>query len=119
MKNGKSAGIDGISAELIKYAPPSITKDIAELLNIAAETGQHPTEMETGILTPLPKPGKRKSPPANLRPVILLSLLRKTLAICMIRRAWSKLSSGIPREQSAYQPGRSTTEQVFAVTILA
>ena len=75
--------------------------------------------MKLGILTPLPKPGKKQGPPANLRPIILLSVIRKILAICLIRRCWSHLSTEIPIAQAAYQEGRSTTEQVFAVKILA
>ncbi len=41
------------------------------------------------------------------------------LAICLIRRCWNRLSSKIPLSQAAYQEGRSITEQVFAVIILA
>lgn len=37
----------------------------------------------------------------------------------MIRRCWKKLQTRIPLEQAAYQPGRSTTEQVLAVKLLA
>lgn len=119
MKNGKSAGIDDLNAEFIKYATADIHEEIANIYNTIAETGEFPEELITGILTPLPKPGKKKGPPENLRPIILLSVLRKILAICLIRRTWEKLSSRIPLEQAAYQPGRSTTEQVLAVKLLA
>ena len=119
MKNGKSAGIDELQPEFLKYAPDCIIEDIADILNETAETGQYPSELRTGILRPLPKPGKKQGPPSNLRPIILLSVLRKILAICMIRRCWDRLKTEIPREQAAYQPGRSTTEQVFSVKILA
>jgi len=119
MKNGKSAGIDELHSELLKYAPSCVKQEIADILNTVAETGEYPKELRTGILTPLQKPGKKKGPPANLRPIILLSVLRKILAICMIRRCWDKLSQEIPRDQAAYQAGRSTTEHVFAVKVLA
>ena len=75
--------------------------------------------MQIGILSPLPKPGKKKGPPANLRPIILLSVLRKLLTICLLRRIWDRLSSRIPLDQAAYQAGRQTTEQVFSVKVLA
>ena len=119
MKNQRSVGEDGLNAEFIKYGPPEIHEGIATLLNTIAETGKYPKEMKLGILTPLPKPGKKQGPPANLRPIILLSVIRKILAICLIRRCWSRLSTEIPIAQAAYQEGRSTTEQVFAVKILA
>ena len=38
-----------------------------------------PDVLKIGILTPLPKPGKKKGPPGNLRLIILLSVLRKLL----------------------------------------
>jgi hypothetical protein len=119
MKNGKSAGPDNVNAEFLKYAPKAIIEDIAKILNETAETGSYPSELNTGILTPLPKPGKKQGPPSNLRPIILLSVLRKILAICMINRTWDRLKTQISIDQAAYQPGRSTTEQVFAVKTLA
>ena len=109
MKNGKSSGTDDIHAEHIKYAPPSIHENI---LNTTAKDGNPPYEPKIGILTPLPKPGKKKGPPEKLRPTILLSLLRKLLTICLVRRTWDRLKTRIPLDQAAYQEGRSTTEQV-------
>ena len=119
MKNNKSAGVDQLNAEYVKYGPPEIKEGIADLLNNMAQTGTYPEEIKTGILIPLPKPGKKQGPPSNLRPIILLSVLRKILAICLIKRCWNRLSSKIPIDQAAYQAGRSTTEQVFAVKTLA
>ena len=68
---------------------------------------------------PLPKPGKKPGPPGHLRPIILLSVLRKILAICMIRQSMEKMKEKIPLSQAAYQQGRSTTEQVFTFKVLA
>ena len=91
MKNQKSVGEDGQHAEYVKYGPPEIYNGIATLLNTIARTGKYPAEIKSGILTPLPKPGKKQGPPANLRPIILLSIIRKILAICLIRRCWDRL----------------------------
>ncbi len=119
LKNNKSPGIDELSAEYLKYAPTEVHRHIANLLNATAETGAYPKELKQGILTPLEKPGKKRGPTTNLRPIILLSVLRKILVICLIRRCWDNLSTQIPLDQSAYQQGRSTTEQVAAVKLLA
>merc|ERR1711923_266199 len=67
---------------------------------------------------PVPKPGKKKGPPENLRPIILLSILRKILTIALLNRIWDRLATRIPKSQAAYQRGRSTTEQVLALKIL-
>ena len=84
-----------------------------------AATGDYPQEVKKGILIPLPKPGKKQGPPQNLRPIILLSILRKILAIIMITRTADKLNTRIPITQAAYRPGRGTTEHVFTLKTLA
>ena len=67
LKNNKSTGCDNISAEQLKHGPYIINKHIADILNNIAKTGEYPIEMKKGILIPLPKPGKPKGPPGNLR----------------------------------------------------
>ena len=119
LKNNKSPGIDDVNAEMIKYGPDQIHERIAEVFNEMAKTGEVPEEIVQGILVPLPKPGKPRGPPANLRPVVLLTILRKILAICMIERTSRKMSRRIPITQAAYQGGRSTTEHVLACKLLA
>ena len=104
LKNNRSEGEDGLHSEYLKHAPQNVYKEISTLFNIMAETGKYPTEIKQGILTPLQKPGKKPGPPSNLRPIILLSTLRKILAICLIRRCWEKLSTRIPLSQV---PGRT------------
>ena len=119
LKNGKSPGPDNVELELIKYAPTELHKEIATIFNKVAETGEPVTELVLGLLWPLQKLGKSKGLPENLRPIILLSVLRKILTICLIDRTWDRLKQHIPPDQAAYQPGRGTTEQVFAIKILA
>ncbi len=119
LKNNKSAGVDDIVAEQLKYGPEEINEGIAQLLNDISKTGNHPKELSEGILIPLSKPGKKKGPPGNLRPIILLSMLRKILAICMIRRTHTRLNKKIPISQAAYRNGRSTTELIFSLKVLA
>jgi hypothetical protein len=119
LKNNKSSGIDNIKAELIKFAPSEIHEVVADIYNEMARTGEVPDEISEGILVPLPKPGKKQGPPMNLRPIILLTILRKILAICMIRRIGKKLETRIPLSQAAYRAGRSTSEHIFTCKILA
>ena len=119
LKNNRSPGIDGITADNLKCGPDMVNEKIAEILNHVAATGDQPQELTTGILVPLPKPGKKKGPPANLRPVILLSMIRKILAICLIRRIGERIDKEIPLSQAAYRAGRGTTEQLLAIKLMA
>ena len=111
MKNRKSPGPDNVNVELIKYAPESVHQEIADIYNQITESDSFPDELKLGILTPIPKPGKAKGPPENLRPIILLSVIRKILTICLLNRCWDRFENFLPKDQAAYQPGRSTTEQ--------
>ena len=119
LKNNKSAGADEIKAEQLKYGPTSVYDSIADIFNTLATTGECPKEVKEGLLLPLQKPGKAKGPPSNLRPIILLSMLRKILATCMLWRIGGKIDENIPFTQAAYRAGRGTTEQLFALKVMA
>ena len=75
LKDGKSAGYDGLKAEQLKHRPDIVLEHIADILNHVARTGEFPEDLKKGVLIPLQKPGKSKGPPENLRPIILLSAL--------------------------------------------
>ena len=76
-------------------------------------------ELNSGILIPLQKPGKKKGLVSNLRPVILLSMIGKILAICLIRRIGERIDKEIPTSQAAYRSGRGTTEQLLTIKLMA
>ena len=118
LNNNKSPDNNGLQAEHIKYAPKCVHQDIANLLNEVAETGTYPIELKHGLIIPIQKPGKQKGKVENIRPVILLSILRKLLATCFIKRISDKIYSMILLSQAAYRKDRSTTEHVFAMKIL-
>ena len=118
MKNGTSPGVDNITPEMLKYAPNEIFDEIAKILNEIAETGLAPKELTEGIIAPLQKPNKPKGPLTNLRPITLLSILRKILASCLCKRTDERMDKEIPIQQAAYRPGRSTTEHVFATKMV-
>ena len=118
LNNNKAAGPDKLHAEYIKHAPIEIFEQIADIYNDTACTGDIPLSLVHGLLYPIQKPGKKKGPPENLRPIILLSILRKILTIALLQRIWDRLASKIPKSQAAYQEGRGTAEQVLALKLL-
>ena len=69
-------------------------------------------------LCPLQKPGEKKGPSENLRPAILLSILRKILTISLLDSTWNRIAEKMPKTQAAYQRGTGTTEQVLALKLL-
>ena len=83
--------------------------EIADIYNNVAATGKHPNEITHG---------KSKGPTSNLQPIIILSVLRKILAVCVMKRINSRLDSAMPISQAAYRKNRSTTEHVFATKLI-
>ena len=81
---------------MIKYSPKIVYQQIADIFNEMAKSGNIPDEVIEGVLISLPKPGKPQGPPANLRPIILLSILWNIQAICMIKRIQEKIENRIP-----------------------
>ena len=102
LKNNTSPGIDEIYTEMIKYGPPEVFEEMANIYNEISNTGNHPKELIQGIIAPLQKPGKQKGPISNLRPITLLSVLRKLLAICLCDRTNKRIDGHIPIQPAAY-----------------
>ena len=46
-------------------------------------------------------------------------MIRKILAICLIRRIGKKIDEVIPTSQAAYRSGRGTTEQLLTIKLMA
>lgn len=66
------------------------------------------------MITAIQKPAKPKEPVEYLRPITLLSMLRKILAICFNKLIIPKIDIEIPHSQETHRKGRSTTENIFA-----
>ena len=113
LHNNRSAGYDNFSAELIKYGPENLHDILPTIINEAFE--KH-ADIETGIgiLVPLQKPGKVKGPVKNLRPVVLLPIIRKVLSNIVLERIRPKVEDFLSESQSAYRQYRSTSDIVWA-----
>ena len=113
----QSQTVNSVNAEPKEMEKKIMHEYIAGIFNEISENGSFPTEIKHGILIPLQKVGKEKGKLENIRPVILLNLIRKILAIVMLKRIFDRIDREIPTSQTAYRPGRSTTENVFALKI--
>ena len=51
----------------------------------------------------------------NVRPTVLLSVIRKILTIILIHRTGNCMKEAISRSQATYQKDKSTTELVFSL----
>ncbi|GFR78761.1 very-long-chain enoyl-CoA reductase [Elysia marginata] len=87
LNNGRAPGRDNVKLcnEYLKYAPPILDKQIAQILNKTFESYES-LRINDGFLITLSKLGKAKRPPSNLRPIILLGSLRKILSTIVLSR---------------------------------
>jgi len=66
-----------------------------------------------GTLIPLPKPGKPAGPPTSLRPIVLLTTMRKTLSLITLQRINGYVQEYLSANQSGFRQKRSTADVVW------
>ena len=113
LSNNRSPGEDQINAELLKYSTPLLDQIIADIFNEAFEKHEN-ININAGVLIALQKPGKKKGPPNNLRPITLLNTLRKTLSIITLNRIRPEVENYLSKNQSGFRPNRSTADVVWS-----
>ena len=112
LNNNRASGYDKITSEMIKYGLEELHQKITNILkncinnNIDIKTG-------FGLLAALQKPGKTKEPVTNLRPVILLPIIRKILSNVVLLRRKLKVDRYLSLSQSAYREKRSTGDIIW------
>ena len=114
MSNSKATGADEIPIEFIKYASDEFKEVIAKFLNNILETHTDSAKIGQSILLPLPKPGKTQGPRKNIRPINLLKAIRMLFSLITLKRIEKSINKYISNSQSAYRPGRSTADVVWA-----
>ena len=113
LNNNRVTGEDQIPGELLRYGPKKSAEYVAKTLNQVFETHQ-PLNINHGNMRLLQKPGKKKGPRKNLRPVTLLNTIRKSLSLITLERIREKVEDYLSCNQSGFRPFRSTADVVWA-----
>jgi hypothetical protein len=113
IKNGRAPGPDNIPGELFKYGSNELFVCISDLLNRAFSENSE-LGLGEGTLIPLAKPGKPKGLLSSLRPIVLLTTLRKTLSTVILNRIRDKVEKFLSPTQSGFRQNRSTSDAVWA-----
>ena len=98
LNSGRACGHDDIPADLLKSTADLIAPSIATIFNDALEHHK-PLDIGKGVLILLQKPGKPVGPLTSVRPIVLLSALRKTLSLIVISRIATKVDN-VPHHHS-------------------
>ena len=114
LKCGKSPGIDQVYSEFLKAGGPILITVFQKFFNAILTSGDIPSNFKEAMIIVLFKKDDR-SECRNYRPISLLSHVYKLFMTIIGDRIKSDLYYSFPSSQAAYQPGRSTTEQIFSL----
>ena len=112
MKNSKTPGNDGFTAEFFKFVWIDLKNFILNSLNYGYETGSLSITQKQGIITCLPKPNKSPFYLKDWRPISLLNVIYK-LASSVIASCLKKvLHKLIHEDQKGFIAGRFIGENI-------
>ena len=106
MKNGKSPGTDGFSAEFFKFFWKQIGPFIVRALNEAYRDGELSATQKEGLITCIPKDNKPKEYIKNWRPISLLNVVYKIGSSCIANRIKQVLPSLVSEDQTGFIANR-------------
>ena len=112
LNTGRASGHDDIPAEFLKCSAELLSHTIANIFNDALQHHEL-LDIGKGVLILVQKPGKPTGPLTSLRPIVLLSVLRKTLSLIVLSRIAPKVDEYLSSSQSGFRRGRSTADVVF------
>ncbi|KAK6748090.1 hypothetical protein RB195_000986 [Necator americanus] len=114
MKSGKSGGDDRISAEMLKYLPPSGIREMTKIIRSIWIDERIPDSWRHAIIIFLHKK-LSVTDPRNYRGISLLRVMYKVLERIILDRLMKHREETMRDEQAGFRPGRSTIDQVFIV----
>ncbi|KAL9976159.1 hypothetical protein ACROYT_G013418 [Oculina patagonica] len=114
MKNGKAAGMDSITAELLKADIETTACVLEDLFRTVWETEEIPEDWNCGLIVKLPKKGNLTDC-GNWRGITLLSVPAKVMGRVIITRLHDAVDRMLREEQAGFRRGRSTTEHIFVL----
>lgn len=117
MKNGKSPGIDGIPAEILKVDARALASIIEPLFRKIWEEERVPAEWKNGIIVKIPKKGDI-SECTNWRGVTLLPVLSKVLNRVILKRIKASVEHRLRKEQAGFREHRSCTDLINTLRII-
>jgi hypothetical protein len=106
MKNNKSPGNDGYTAEFFKFFWIDLGHFLLRSINLGYSVNQMSSSQRRGTITCLPKTGKPRCYLKNWRPITLLNTSYKIAASCIAERIKQKLDNLIHEDQKGFIPGR-------------
>ena len=119
LKNNKSAGPDGIPAEVFKHGGHHLTHRLHQFIHRAWTTGKLPQQWKDATIVTIYKKKGDRQLCGNSRGISLLSVAGKILARVMLKRLLSQVVDIVlPDSQCGFRRGRSTIDMIFVARLL-
>ena len=112
MKNSKTQGNDGFTAEFFKFFWIDLKNFILNSLNYRYKTGSLSFTPKQGIITCIPKPNKSPFYLKNWRPSSLLNVVYKLASSVIASRLKKVLHKLIHEDQKGFIAGRFIGENI-------
>eukprot|EP00745_Piridium_sociabile_P032434 TRINITY_DN5471_c0_g1_i2.p1 TRINITY_DN5471_c0_g1~~TRINITY_DN5471_c0_g1_i2.p1 ORF type:complete len:1139 (-),score=92.24 TRINITY_DN5471_c0_g1_i2:303-3719(-) len=116
LKSGKSCGLDGISAEMLKAGAHEVINFLTKLFNVLFNKGIYPKDWAKAIIIPIHKKGDTNQA-NNYRGVSLLSVISKCYSSILNARLynWLEANSKISENQAGFRKNYSTVDHIFSL----
>ena len=112
--SGRAAGIDAITAELLKADSRVAANKLCEIFRCIWDAESIPNDWRKGIIIKLPKKGDLTQA-GNWRGITLLCIPAKIMARIIIKRLKQQVDARLRKEQAGFRKGRGTVEQIFTL----
>ena len=118
MKNYKSPGSDGFTAEFFKFFWLQLGSFVVRSLNDGFRKGELSTTQKDGVIICIPKGDKSKDLIKNWRPISILNVAYKIGSACIAKRLKSVLPSLINEDQNGFMANRYTGDNIRLIYYL-
>ena len=116
LKNGKAAGLDGITGELLKHAGHLAVDFLVKFFNVLFECGIYPDSWTESIIIPLFKKGNQNDP-GNYRGISLCDISSKLYSSIINNRLqeWIEQNNLTGECQAGFKKDYSTVDHMFTL----
>ena len=114
MKSGKTPGLDGIPAEIYKYAGTALHAQLLKFYHICWTAKELPQQFKDALIISIYKKGDRSNC-GNYRGILLLSTAGKILAKFLLRKLQTIAEVILPESQCGFRRSRSTIDMIFTL----
>src|SRR5688572_16803738 len=115
--SGKTAGPDGVPAELFKYGGEKILEKMHYICTALWEDGEWPDDWIESIFVPIPKKGDARQC-SNHRTVALVAHASKIILRIILERIRNQTESEVAEEQAGFRKARGTRDQITNLRII-